>query len=397
MNQTPSDANGGRLPWNVKILGLASLVNDIASEMVYPYLSYFLIVVLGGGPRFLGLVEGVADSVSSLLRLASGSWSDRASRRRGFVLVGYFLSAFSRPVIAFISVPWQFLAARTSDRVGKGIRSAPRDALIADSTPPDMRGRAFGFHRAMDHLGAAVGPLLGAAFLYLWPGQLRTLFLVTLIPGLAVWALLVFGLKEAKATTTPKEKLELTLRPFDWNFRLYLLALIVFTLGNSSDLFLLERSRELGVEVVLLPVLWSVFHVLKSAGNWLLGKAVDRVGPRPLLLLGWLVYALVYLAFGVATTAWEVWVYFLGYALFYALSEPAEKTLVAQLTGREHRGLAYGWFNFALGIATLPASVLFGLIYEEYGALAAFSWSAALAGFAMLLLLGVRTRPHAVE
>jgi MFS family permease len=242
----------------------------------------------------------------------------------------------------------------------------------------------------MDHVGAAVGPLLAVGFLWLWPGELRTLFLLTLLPGLLVLGLLLIGLRETPATAPPKERIRLTLAPFGGNFKLFLLALVVFTLGNSSDAFLLVRAGELGVPMERLPVLWCAFHVIKSTGNLLLGRAVDRFGPRPFLFLGWFWYAGVYLAFGWATAAWEAWVFFLAYALFYGLTEPAEKTLVARLAGSERKGLAYGWYNCAIGIATLPASMIFGRLYQVWGAKAAFGWGAALALLAVVLLVGVK-------
>jgi len=377
MSQTPSPpvtSPQQSLPRNVKVLGGASLLNDIASEMIFPLLPNFLLTVLLGNRFYLGVIEGAADSVASLLKLWSGGRSDQAGRRKGFVVFGYSLAAVTRPLIGVIVAPWQLFALRVGDRIGKGIRTSPRDALIADSTDPSIRGRAFGFHRAMDHLGAAIGPLLAAGFLLVWPDHLRTLFLVTLLPGLLVVVLLIFCLREKPATEPPKERLHLTLKPFDRNFRLYLLALVVFTLANSSDAFLLVRAGELGVPTAILPLLWCAFHVIKSSSNLLLGRAVDKFGPRPFIYLGWLVYAGVYLAFGLATTAWEAWVLFLSYALFYGLTEPAEKTLVADLVGTERKGLAYGWYNFAIGIATLPSSLIFGALYQVYGALAAFGW-----------------------
>lgn len=212
----------------------------------------------------------------------------------------------------------------------------------------------------MDHLGAATGPILASAFLLAWPGELRLLFLLALLPGLAVVALLVFGLREEPAVSPPQERLRLTLRPFDRNFRVYLAALAVFALGNASDAFLLVRAGELGVATALLPLLWCAFHVVKSAGNLLLGPVVDRVGPRPLILAGWGVYALIYLAFAMAATAWQIWVLFLAYGVFYALTEPAQKTMVTAPVGTERKGLTFGWFNFATGIAALPSSVIFG-------------------------------------
>jgi MFS family permease len=376
------------LPRNVKLLGLASLINDVASEMIYPLLPLFLIATLGGSRVHLGVIEGAADSAASLLKLWSGGWSDRAGRRKGFVVSGYALATIARGLLGLSTAPWQVFVARVGDRIGKGIRTSPRDALIADSTEPGMRGRAFGFHRAMDHLGAAIGPMLAAAFLWAWPGQLRTLFLLTLVPGSGVVVLLVLGLREP-AASSPQGRLRLTLRPFGRDFRLLLLALVVFTLGNASDAFLLVRAGELGVPTPQLPILWCLFHVAKSAGTLLAGRAADRLGPRPLILVGWGVYALIYLAFGVATSAWHVWALFLGYSLFYALTEPAEKAMIADLVGGERKGLAFGWYNFAIGLAALPSSLIFGALYEAYGAPLAFGWGAALAGVAALMLAGI--------
>ncbi len=383
-----SESKPAALPRNVKLLGLASLINDIASEMSYPLLPLFLISTLGGNRVQLGLIEGVAESAASLLKLWSGSWSDRVGRRKGFVLSGYALGGVARALLGLATAPWHMFVVRVADRIGKGIRTAPRDAVIADSTEPGIRGRAFGFHRAMDHLGAAIGPLLAAAFLWNDPGRLRTLFLLTIVPGLVVVALLVLGLREP-GVSARQDRLRLTLAPFGRDFRVLLAALVVFTLGNASDAFLLVRAGELGVPTPQLPILWCVFHVAKSGGSLLAGRGVDRLGPRPLILTGWGVYALIYLAFALATSAWEVWALFLGYSLFYALTEPAEKALIAGLVGGERVGLAFGWYNFAIGVAALPSSLIFGALYQAFGPLTAFGWGAALAAIAALMLLGV--------
>lgn len=389
--ETSAVAPPPSLPRNVKLLGAASLLNDIASEMIFPLMPEFLLTVLGGNRFHLGIIEGIADTLASLLKLWSGAWSDRAGRRKGFVVVGYLLAAFARPLIGLATVPWHLFAVRAADRIGKGIRTSPRDALIADSTEPSLRGRAFGFHRAMDHLGAALGPILAALFLLAYPGELRGLFLLTLIPGVAVTALLILGLREQATPSQPEAPIRLSLRPFDRNFRVYLLALVTFTLGNASDAFLLVRAGELGVPTAMLPLLWCAFHSVKSFGNLLAGPAVDRLGPRPLIFGGWLMYAAVYLAFGFANAAWQAWVIFLAYGVFYALTEPAEKTLVTQLVGAERKGLGFGWFNFAIGIAALPSSLLFGWLYQHFGAAVAFTFGALLAVLAALLLIGVRS------
>ena len=388
-------AQGGGLTRNVRVLGLTSLVNDVAGEMIYPLIPAFLTDVLGAGKAALGAIEGVADSTASILKLFAGSLSDRAGKRKAFVVTGYALAAAARPLVGLATMPWQILAVRTGDRIGKGIRTAPRDAMIADSTPPQRRGRAFGFTRAMDHLGAAIGPLLAFAFLWAWPQQLRALFLLSAIPGVVVVLLVGFGLREPRLATQAGRRFHLTLAPFGGNFRLYLLAIVVFTLGNSSDAFLLVRVRELGVAKGTLPLVWCAFQLVKSAGSMAAGWAVDRLGPRPLIFVGWMIYAAIYLAFSAATTAVEGWLFFLAYGAFHALTEPAERTMVADLVGAEHKGLAYGWFNFAVGIAALPANLIFGALYELYGGSVAFGWSAVLAVVAALLLAAVRGGPPA--
>jgi MFS family permease len=374
---------------NVRVLGLASLINDIASEMIFPLVPAFLMGMLGGSKTALGAIEGVADTTASIVKLFAGGLSDRAGKRKAFVVWGYGLAAATRPLIGLATAPWQVLLVRTGDRFGKGVRTAPRDAMIADSASPQSRGWAFGFTRAMDHLGAAIGPLLAFAFLAVWPEQLRTLFLLSVVPGVVLLALVWLGLREPPLETKAGKEFQLSLKPFGRDFRLYLVAMVVFTLGNSSDAFLLVRVGELGLPTTMLPLLWCAFHVVKSAGSLLAGWAVDRVGPRPLIFVGWLVYATIYLAFSMATTALQGWIFFLLYGVFHALTEPAERTMVVSLVGKDFKGLAYGWFNFAIGIAALPASLVFGLLYETFGGPVAFGWSAALAVVAAILLAGV--------
>ena len=374
------------LPWNVRLLAITSLLNDVASEIVAPLLPEFLTTVLGGNRTHLGLIDGVGDTVGSLLKLWSGGKSDQVGRRKSFIVFGYALAGLARPLMGLAFSPWHLITLRAVDRFGKGVRQAPRDALIAESTPREQHGRAFGFNRAMDHLGAAIGPLIAFGFLWLWPGELRWLFLLTLPPAVVIVTLLVFGLKEEAKPPKERQRFIWSLAPFPVSFRWYLLALLVFTLGNSSDSFLLVRAKELGVPTVWLPILWLVFHVAKSAGSMAGGRAVDWVGTRPLILAGWFVYAIVYLAFGLATQAWHAWLLFLAYAAFFSLTESAEKTLVAQLVGGERKGLAFGWFNLTIGVAALPANIVFGRVYDLYGPLAAFGMGAGLAAIAALLL-----------
>lgn len=452
MNLSPEDAsNGGSpelggkaparptnrpsLPRNVRVLGVVSLLNDTASEALYPLLPTFLLETLGGSRAMLGLIEGAAESVSSLLKLAAGRWSDQATRRKRFLVAGYGLATITRPLIGLATVPWELLVLRVADRLGKGVRAAPRDALLTESTQRDQLGRAFGFHRSMDHLGAAIGPLLASLFLWWQPDGIRWLFLLTLIPGIAVLVTLIAGVRETSANSEQKEhvneqpvgdsnaldgnardrdardrddgnggaKRTGTLAPklsafhpgqLDGSFRLYLAALLVFTLGNSSDAFLLVRARELGMSEAHLPLLWLVFHLVKSVGNWLAGFAADRWSPRRLVLAGWMVYAAVYFGFALSRTAGQLAALMLVYGVFYALTEPAEKLLVTRWSGRTEPGLAFGWFHLTIGIASLPASLICGALYQAFGALAALGFGAALAFLASLLLLAVPNRPR---
>jgi len=397
------------LPRNVRLLGLVSLLNDIGSEMLAPLLPEFVIGVLKGTKAQLGLIDGVGETIASLLKLWAGGASDRAGSRKWFIVVGYYVAVLARPLMSLAAVPWHVFALRAVDRVGKGVRTAPRDALIAESTPSDQHGRAFGFHRSMDHLGAALGPLAAFGFLWLFPDQLRWLFFLAIVPGIPILFLVTLGIREAPARVGTGREGEAPAEPnspmavagswslaiFPPTFPRYLLALLIFTLGNSSDSFLLVRAKELGVGVVWLPILWLVFHLAKSAGTLVCGGWSDAVGPRPLILLGWLLYAAVYLAFGLATAAWHAWALFLVYAAFYALTEPAEKALVAAIVGPERKGLAYGWFNLTIGIAALPASLVFGWLYDRAGSMAAFGTGAVLAlAAAMLLAMVTRSSPQ---
>lgn len=380
-----------RLPRTVHLLAWASFLNDVASEMVYPLLPRFLLQVLGGNKTYLGLMEGGAEAVSSLVKLWSGARSDQTGDRQRPVVGGYLVATLARPLIAVTSAPWQLLSLRIADRIGKGIRTAPRDALIADVTDESNRGRAFGFHRGMDHLGAAVGPLLATMFLWAWPGKLRWLFFVALVPGIAV-TILVCLLRHPQSRSPAPVRIPLEWRPLGREFRLFLLAILVFTLGNSSDLFLLVRAGEAGIPDAYLPLLWCAFHIAKSAGNVAAGPIVDRIGPRPLLVAGWFVYTVVYLLFAMASTPWHAWALFLAYAGYFALAEPAEKALVARFAGPEHKGLGFGWFNLVVGLGALPASLLFGGLYDLAGPIAAFGTGAGLAALAVVILLFTEAR-----
>lgn len=376
-------------PRNVLALGWTSFLNDAASEMIYPLLPVFLTSVLGAGVAFLGLIEGIAESTASLVKLFSGFLSDRIGKRKGLVLFGYALAAVARPLIAVSHAAWQVLLIRAGDRTGKGIRTSPRDALVAASSEENERGKAFGLQRSMDNAGAIVGPLLASLVLFLLPGHYRLMFALASIPGLLTLPLIALGVREIKPVSASSGKgIKLTLAPFSNKFKVYLAILVLFTLGNSSDAFLLLRAKTLGIAAALLPILWIVLNVVKTTTTIPGGIVSDKLGRRGVIVAGWMVYALAYLGFGLAGKAWHVWALFAFYGLFFGLTEGVEKAFVADLVPEALRGTAYGMYNFAIGIAAFPASLLLGIVWQTTkSALLAFGLGGALAFLASLLLL----------
>ncbi len=372
---------------NVIALGVVSFFTDMSSEMIYPLLPVFLTTTLGASAGMLGAIEGAAETTASLLKLASGWWSDKVGKRKPLVVVGYGIASFVRPLIAVAQSATQVLAIRLADRVGKGIRNAPRDALIAESVDPSIRGRAFGFHRAADHAGAVVGPLIAFALLQGLGLELRTVFWLAIIPGVFALVTVVAFVREAQSSPARSAAENSTAKPAEnsvlpRSFWAYLVVVLIFTLGNSTDAFLLLRASQLGVPVALLPILWATLHVVKSAASTHGGALSDRIGRAPTLIAGWTIFALVYVGFALASAQWHVWALFVAYGLFFALTEGTERALVADFTGTK-RGTAFGWFHLTVGLGALPASVLFGLIWDRAGASSAFYMGAALAGLAV--------------
>ncbi len=382
---------------NVLFLGLVSLFTDISSEMIYPLLPIFLTTVLGGGPAFLGVIEGVAESTASVLKLVSGIISDRVRARKNLVLGGYGLSALARPLIGLATSPLAVLFIRFADRVGKGVRTSPRDALIADSIDPSLRGKAYGFHRSLDNAGALVGPLLATLVLTWFVRDLRTVFLLAAIPGAISLILILWKVREVEAGGKKKTDAEF-LRIFPrGRLRTYLLILLLFTLGNSSDVFLILRAGQLGVTPARIPLLWAFFSAVKMFLTMPFGVLSDRIGRRGVIISGWGVYALAYLGFAFASTELHIWLLFAFYGLFYGLTEGVEKALLADLADPAERGAAFGWYNCAIGIGALPASIIFGFIWQRFSPIAAFGFGAALAFLAALLLLSLVKTPRTTQ
>lgn len=395
----------GRLPGTVVALGVVSLLTDLSSEMIAPLLPAFL-VTIGAGGAWLGLIEGVAESTSAFLKLASGVWSDRLRRRKPLVVVGYGLASAVRPLVALARAPWHVLAIRFTDRIGKGLRTSPRDAIIAHTTPEDRRGAAYGFHRAMDHAGALVGPLVAFALVGLWGVETRTVFALAAIPAAAAMIVLVVGVRETPvapagaaaeaAAAAAGAALEPPTAPgrLPRTLRAYLVVVAIFTLGNSSDFFLLLRATTAGVPEEQAPLLWALLHLVRSALAAPLGRLSDTLGRRLLIIAGWAVYAAAYVGFGFASEPWHIWALFALYGLYTAATEGAEKALVTDLAPRDLRGRAFGAFHFVVGITALPASFGFGLLWQHVSPTAAFLTGAALAAAssaALLLLLRGRS------
>lgn len=370
--------------------------------MVVPLLPAFL-VAIGGSAQTLGIIEGAADATANLFKYVSGRWADRARRLRPLTMVGYAIAGAVRPLLALARLPWHVFAIRCTDRIGKGIRTSPRDKLLAGSAEPERLAEAFAFHRGMDHFGAAVGPLIAAALLLAWPERIRLVFALAAFPGALAVAVL-FGVREPRvqepdrSASSSQEGVapapsgllprHASSRPATIGripIRL-LVAIFVFTLGNSTDALLLLRAQGLGVRTALLPVLWTVLHVVRAASSWPLGRAADRFGRRAALASGWFWYAVCYLGFAVASAPWHAWALFAAYGLVAGLTEGTERALIAASVPQDRRGRALGVYNLISGAGLLVASIVAGALWDRVSPGAALGVGAALAAVAALLL-----------
>ena len=385
---------------NVFFLGLVSFLTDVSSEMIFTLLPLFLFNVLHAPTTIIGLIEGAAESIASLVRIFSGWLSDRLGKRKFLTILGYGLSTFAKPFM-YIVTTWSLaFGVRFADRVGKGIRTAPRDALVADSLTPEQRGKGFGLHRAMDTFGAAVGIISAVIVVFLWQGEnwaltrdtYQQLVLIGAIP--AVLALFIFFfVREPKRETlggTPRTaKLGGLLSGFDKRFKLFLGITFLFTLGNSSDAFLILRAQNLGNPVLYILLMLVLFNFVYASISTPAGILSDKLGRKRIILLGWLVYALVYLGFALVSpsASWQLWLLFALYGLYYGLAEGVARAFVADLVPAERRGTAYGLFHGVVGITLLPASLIAGWLWQAVNPAAPFLFGAGLAFLAMIALL----------
>jgi MFS family permease len=387
-----------------------SLATDAASEAIYPLLPFFLTQVLGAGAVSLGIVEGAAEAANSVLKILSGRMADRSRAKRPIVIVGYALSSAVRPLIALAQSWMHVFTVRLVDRIGKGIRGAPRDAMLATWATPTTRGKVYGFHRAMDHAGAVVGPAVASLFLWFYPGEYRTLFALTIIPG-AIAVLLIFYVREdavepgyvVSAFLGPQKPRggeggrqhvpgvsgHSASEPLPRQLKLFMVVLTLFMLGNSTDAFLLLKLTDVAGGVQFVPLMWSSLHIVKAAVSIIGGSWSDRVGRRTVIAIGWLVYATVYAGFAISSSLTALLAWFLFYGFYFGFAEGTEKALVADLAPPSRRGFAFGVYTAVQGLGALTASVVFGVIWSAAGPAAAFGCGAALALIATALLFVV--------
>ena len=373
---------------NVFAAGLVSFFMDVSSEMVYPLVPLFLANILGVNKSVIGLIEGIAESTASLLKVFSGWYSDRIGRRKGLMGVGYAVSVLSRPLIA-LAVIWQhILASRFIDRLGKGIRTAPRDAIIAESSDPEVMGRAFGFHRAMDTSGAVIGPALAFFMLNVFAGDFRKVFWVSMIPGIIAVLLIVFLIKEKKKALPERhERPKLTLAHFDWRFKFFLIITTLFAIGNSSDVFLILRSQQLGIATAMIPVVYLTFNLVYALSAIPAGIAADKFGKKKVVLVGFILFALIYYGFAVAGSSAAAWALFGLYGVFMGLTEGVQKAFLTTIIPPDFKATAFGVYNTAIGLALFPASLIGGWLWDRVSPAATFYYGSAMAAVSTLLFI----------
>ena len=380
-----NDKKSKKTTWlakNILSLGLVSMFTDLSTEMAYPIIPVFLKEALRVQPLFIGLIEAIAESTASILKTFSGYISDRLKKRKLFIFIGYSLSALAKPLLAFAAQGWHVLMVRFSDRVGKGIRTAPRDALIADSAKDAYMGRAYGFHRALDTLGAILGPLTAFVILALSGDNYRLLFGLAIVPGIVAIAIVLLGVREI--VPEAKRVFRFSISKLDPRLKVFLMIMVIFTLGNSSDAFLLLRARNIGVAATMIPLLWLVFNLSYFLWAFPAGVLSDRIGRRKTIFLGFIIFSLCYTAFSLNHSSVVIWFIFVIYGLYYGFTEGNLRAYVADLTTSEIRATAFGVYHTVVGVTLLPANLLMGFLWQKFG-----FQTALLLGASLSLVSGV--------
>ena len=389
-----------RLPTNVWVLSVASFLTDVSSEMLNTLLPLFLYTVLGVGTATIGLIDGIAETTASLVKVYSGAISDRLGRRKSLTVTGYLLSTLAKPFLYFATSWGWVLGVRFVDRIGKGIRTAPRDALLAGSVSPEQHGFAFGLHRASDTAGAFTG--LGVAAVLIWINQagkaqltqatFQWIVLASILPAAIAVLILVVGARDVEASRAANAvvpSFRYTWKNLDRRIKAFILVVVLFTLGNSSDAFIILRSQERGLSVLQILGMLLTFNAVYSLLSGPAGALSDRIGRMRLILAGWSIYGLVYLCLAFAKTGWQVWLLFSLYGIYYALTEGTARAYIADLISQDQRGGAYGLFHAAIGLASLPASLIAGILWQGVGAWTGFGPSAPFFFGAAMAILSV--------
>jgi MFS family permease len=383
---------------NVFFAGLVSFFMDVSSEMIYPLVPLFLANVLGINKSLIGLIEGIAESTASLLKVFSGWFSDRIGHRKYLMALGYGISTLSRPIMATATVWQHILTSRFTDRIGKGIRTAPRDAIIAESAHETHLARAFSFHRAMDTMGAVVGPALAFFLLGLFANDYRNVFWLSMVPAvIAVLVIFIFINEKRKPMPARADRPKLSLSHFDWKVKFFIMIATIFALGNSSDVFLILRAGQLGIPTLMIPVVYLVFNLVYSLSAIPAGMAADRFGRKRVILLSFLLFAGVYYGFGVARTTSAVWFLFALYGLFMGISEGVQRAFLATIIPRDFKATAFGVYATCTGVAMFPASLIGGWLWDRISPAATFYFgagTAVLSAILFIVLIGwMRNRP----
>jgi len=369
---------------NILFTGLTSFLTDTSVKMIYSVMPMFLMSI-GASKASLGLIEGVAESTASLIKALSGFWSDRIGRNKPFMLIGYAISAIVLPLYAFVISPMQVLFLRFTERIGKGIRTAPRDSLIAASVTNNETGKGFGLQKAMDNSGAIAGPLMAFALLSLFPDNYRLIFLIAGIPAIAGIFVIIFGIKEVKRNKTELLK-KFRLRDYPKRYWFFLAIIFVFTLGNSTDALLLVKANEAGIKVAFIPLVYLITSLVSVVAAIPAGTLSDRIGKEKLLVAGFLIYAVVYLFFGLNVGEGALFVLFALYGLYSAATDGIQKAFVADVTDANKKGTALGIYNALLGITLLPASLIAGILYDRVNSSIPFLFGAAMALLATIMM-----------